>query len=89
LSATGYADDVDSGSLQQSFLTTGLKTKFNGIRDYATQFTDLNIDRKYSPSASMFFADVNDPLSYGHFMHLNTLCQIVDKKKPAGNPAGF
>jgi hypothetical protein len=37
----------------------------------------------------MCLADINDSLGYRHFMHLNTPGQTLDKKKPAGYPAGF
>jgi hypothetical protein len=85
----GYPDDVDHGTLQQGALTAGLKTELYSIRHHTAQFTDLYIDREHPPAARMALADFDDTLGYGHFMHGKLPGRSLDKKKPAGNPAGF
>ena len=89
LPATGYPDDVDPGTLQQGPLAAGFKAEFHGIRNHTAQFTNLDLHGKNPTASSVFLTDVDDSLSYGHLMHFKTPRPDANKKKPAGNPAGF
>jgi len=89
LSTSGNTYDSDPGALQQGPLAAGLEAEFYRFRDHAAQFTDLNIYGQHPPATGVLLADVDNAPGYGHLMHSRSGRRTVDKKKPAGNSAGF